>query len=122
MEGNKRLSRLIFGNLPAMFAIQRILSIPKIFITIQILGIGLVRFLRTVQTFSWFLKSNWRSDFDRAETRNGANKQVEKRKKVIKIFYFTLKYSEKTVYEKNCTLLWFFFVHMRKYYLEFIVY
>ena len=33
-------------------------------------------FLRSVHTFSWFLKSNWSSDFGHAETGNGAKKRV----------------------------------------------
>ena len=31
-------------------------------------------FLRSVNTFSWFLKSNWTSDFGHVETGNGAKK------------------------------------------------
>ena len=46
--------------------------------TIQRIWIVLGRclFLRYVHTFSWFLKSNWSSDFGHAETGNGAKKRV----------------------------------------------
>ena len=37
---------------------------------------GAVSFLRSVHTFSWFLKSNWSSDFGHAET---GNRVVRKR-------------------------------------------
>ena len=33
-------------------------------------------FLRSVHTFSWFLKSNWSGDFGHAETGSGAQKRV----------------------------------------------
>ena len=33
-------------------------------------------FLRSVHTYSWFLKSNWRDDFSHAETRSGTKKRV----------------------------------------------
>ena len=33
-------------------------------------------FLRSVHTFSWFLSSNWSSDFGHAETGNGEKKRV----------------------------------------------
>ena len=46
------LLRVVSGILPAMF------------------------FLRSVHTFSWFLKSNWSSDFGHAEAGNGAKKRL----------------------------------------------
>ena len=47
---------------------------------------GAVFFLRSVQTFSSFLKSNWSSDFGHAETGNGAKKRVVLRRE----FFFAL--------------------------------
>ena len=38
---------------------------------------GAVFFLRSVHTFSWFLKSNWSSDFGHAEIGSGAKKWVK---------------------------------------------
>ena len=43
-------------------------------------------FLRSVHTFSWFLKSNWSSDFGHAETGNGAKKRVV----LLREFFFAL--------------------------------
>ena len=41
-------------------------------------------FLRSVHTFSWFLKSNWSSDFGHAETGNGAKKRVVLRRDIYR--------------------------------------
>ena len=40
-------------------------------------------FLRSVHTFSWFLKSNWSSDFGHAETGSGAKKRVVLRREIF---------------------------------------
>ena len=45
---------------------------------------GAVFFLRSVHTFSWFLKSNWSSDFGHAETGNGAKKRVVLRREIFR--------------------------------------
>ena len=37
---------------------------------------GAAFFLRSVHTFSWFLKSNWSNDFGHAETGSGAKKRA----------------------------------------------
>ena len=42
-------------------------------------------FLRSVHTFSWFLKSNWSSDFGHAETGNGAKKRVVLRREIFSL-------------------------------------
>ena len=54
------LLRVVSGILPAMF------------------------FLRSVHTFSCFLKSNWSSDFGHAETGNGAKKRVVLRREFFR--------------------------------------
>ena len=43
-------------------------------------------FLRSVHTFSWFLKSNWSSDFGHAETENGAKKRVALRREIFSLY------------------------------------
>ena len=43
-----------------------------------------VFFLRSVHTFSWFLKSNWSGDFGHAETGNGAKKRVVLRREFLR--------------------------------------
>ena len=45
---------------------------------------GAVFFLRSVYTFSWFLKSNWSSDFGHAETGNGAKTRVVLRREFFR--------------------------------------
>ena len=42
-------------------------------------------FLRSVHTFSWFLKSNWSSDFGHAETGNGAKMWVVLRREIFSL-------------------------------------
>ena len=42
-------------------------------------------FLRSVHSFSWFLKSNWSSDFGHAETGNGAKKRVVLRGEIFSL-------------------------------------
>ena len=42
-------------------------------------------FLRSVHTFSWFLKSNWSGDFGHAETGNGAKKRVVLRREIFSL-------------------------------------
>ena len=42
---------------------------------------GVRAVLRSVHTFSWFLKSNWSSDFGHAETGSGAKKRAVLRSK-----------------------------------------
>ena len=46
---------------------------------------GAVFFLWSVLTFSWFLKSNWSSDFGHAETGNGAKKRVVLRREFFSL-------------------------------------
>ena len=41
-------------------------------------------FLRSVHIFSWFLKSNWSSDFGHAETGNWAKKRVVLRREIFR--------------------------------------
>ena len=53
--------RVVSGILPAMF------------------------FLRSVHKISWFLKSNWSSDFGHAETGSGAKKRVVLRREIFSI-------------------------------------
>ena len=59
-----------------------IFTIQKIWIVL-----GRCLFLRSVHTFSWFLKSNWSSDFDHAETGSGAKKRV-----VLGVTFFRSKF------------------------------
>ena len=59
---------------------------------------GAVFFLKSVHTFSWFLKSNWSCDFGHAETWSGAKKRV-----VYATCNFSLYFQsrEKTVFEQK---------------------
>ena len=43
--------------------------------------------LSFVETFSWFLKSNWSSDFGHAETRSGEKKRVVLRREMSSLYF-----------------------------------
>ena len=64
--------------------------------------IGALSLLRSVHTFSWFLKLNWRTDFGLAEKDNGEKKLVVKG---AKLFHPEVKKSEKTVFEQQFSFL-----------------
>ena len=69
---------------------------------------GAVFFLSSVHTFSWFLKSNWSSDFSHAENGKGAKKRVVLRSG---IFCSVLKVEwENGVWTKICFLARYFLI------------
>ena len=74
-------------------------------------------FLRSVHTFSWFLKSKWSSVFVRAETGSGAKKRVVFRRDFFR-FKFKVEW-ENGVWTKIRFLASGFFVHMRQFDFDF---
>ena len=61
-----------------------------------------------VNTFSWFLKSNSRSDFCRAETGSGAKKQVVLRRGMLSV-EFSSRVRKPCMNNNSICRLWFFF-------------
>ena len=72
--------------------------------------IGALSFLRSVNTFSLFLKSNWNHDFDHAETVSGAKKKVVLR---CDLFCFISDVRQNGVEQKFAVSIRIFFVGMR---------
>ena len=73
-------------------------------------------FLRSVHTFSWFLKSNWSSDFGHAET-EWSEKRVVLRREMFSLYFWSRE--RKRCSNKNSLSRWWFFVHMQQFHLDF---
>ena len=69
--------------------------------------------LWSVHTFSWFLKSNWSSDFGHVETRNGAKEEVVLRREIFLLSFWSRV--RKRCLNNNSLSCWWFFVHMRQF-------
>ena len=81
-------SVFFLNGFPNRFIVRSWSSFLFELITIQRIWIVLGRclfFLRSVHTFSWFLKSNWSGDFGHAETGNGAKKRVVLRREFFSL-------------------------------------
>ena len=74
-------------------------------------------FLRSGHTFSWFLKSNWSSDFGHAETGRGAKKWVVLRRDFFRSNFKVER--ENDFWTKIRFLASGFFVYIRQFHFDF---